>query len=143
MNHKQLVEKAKFWLIHAKGCNPVFTEKGSSGFSEIPDAIGWTSEKCIVVECKTSIQDLKADFIKPHRNEENQLGDERYYLLSQEILEEAKIILDTSMWGILSHNSCEVIKQLRFEGSAKFKSCKIKEISFLRSRILQIQRFGH
>ncbi|KKL27284.1 hypothetical protein LCGC14_2386720, partial [marine sediment metagenome] len=59
MSHDELVKLAKQWLLSARQCNPVFSEKGSAKSGEMPDVIGWSSAGSFVVECKIS----KADFI--------------------------------------------------------------------------------
>lgn len=141
MNHKELTEKAKFWLKSAKKCNPVFSEQGSFNFKEMPDAIGFLKDDCIVVECKTSKSDLYADRKKPFR-ESGGLGDLRYYFMTQELYGECKDF-DWRGWGVVvykeghgyARQACGIIMK-KFESNIK------NERDFLRSRILEIQRFG-
>lgn len=63
--HDQLCERATKWLSGQR-CNPVF--RGVASASEVPDAIGWSSrwncEGSIVVECKVSLADFRADSYK-------------------------------------------------------------------------------
>lgn len=139
MTHKELVKEAKSWIIRAKGCNPVFCEKGSQGCSEMPDAIGWTCDLCIVIECKASRSDLLAN------NRKNiGMGDERYFLMTKELYENCKDIIPSG-YGIITVNGNDgnwYTRQERFKVSAKFDSCLQSEIRYLRSRILEIQRYG-
>lgn len=65
--HDNLVKLAAQWLLRAKQCRPVFTEMGSAKTRERPDAIGWNSSGSIIVECKTSLEDLRRDARKPFR----------------------------------------------------------------------------
>ena len=146
MKHKELVNLAMNYLLSAKQCNPVFTERGSARISEMPDAIGWNSE-CIIIECKVSIDDLKKDIKKSFRKDkEKGLGNRRFYLLPVFLYEhyvknkEADYI--PKGWGILVVVDNKQIRQIRLKGSSKFKSNIKAERDYLRSRILQVQRFG-
>ncbi len=139
MKHSDLVKEAKKWLINAKGCNPVFCEKGSSGCAEIPDAIGWTTDKCIVVECKVSKSDFLANNKKTLR-----LGDKRFFMVPKILYEEVKDIIPQGH-GIITVNETDngyYSRQERFKDSVDFSSCLNSEISYLRSRILEVQRYG-
>ena len=140
MNHNELTKYGKQWLKKAKKCNPVFTEQGSANFSEMPDVIGFKADICIVVECKISKSDLYADRKKLFR-EKGGLGDERYYLITAELYEECKNF-DFRGWGIIVCTEFGVIKKARGTYSIEFKSNIKNERDFLRSRILEIQRFG-
>ncbi len=140
LTHKRLVEMASCWLRVSKFCNPVFTEKGSANLSEFPDAIGWTANDCIVVECKTSKQDFNNDIKKECRTNKEGLGNKRYYLLPRAIYEKVQI---PDGWGVLiAEDYRSIARQERFKGSKEFDRNHLKEIYFLRSRILEIQRFG-
>jgi hypothetical protein len=61
--HEELCYRALCWLKGTRRCNPVFS--GIASCSEIPDAIGWSSNGSwygsTVLECKTSVQDFWAD----------------------------------------------------------------------------------
>jgi hypothetical protein len=147
MNHKELVKLAGIWLENSRGCNPVFMERGCQRLAEIPDAIGWTADDCIVVECKTSKSDLKANEKKTLT-----LGSLRYILLEEDLLEECKDILPKG-YGILTVYKpigytdklgveyCKA-QQVRYIGSEYFERDTRSEILYLRSRILQIQNYG-
>ena len=142
MKHKELVEHAKFWLIRSKQCNPVFTEKGSVNFSEMPDAIGFTAHLSIVLECKISKSDLRADKKKPHR-QNGGLGNLRYYFMPLSLYEECKDY-DWKGWGVVTITSKHgtIVRQVRGLDSKEFESNIKNERDFLRSRVLEIQRFG-
>jgi len=63
MTHREMVEVARRWLRGSARCSPVLS--GIASTSEIPDAIGWSSSYkhrgSIVVECKTTVSDLRRD----------------------------------------------------------------------------------
>lgn len=137
MTHKELVKLAGLWLFRSKGCNPVFIEKGSAGCSEIPDAIGWNCDECFIVECKTSCQDLYANVKKNLK-----LGDRKFFLMSKSLYELCKNNIPDG-WGVLTFpDNSNIVRQERFKDSIKFDSCLESEVRYLRSRILEIQRFG-
>ena len=140
MTHKELVEIGKHWVKFAKGCNPVFTELGSTHLSEKPDVIGWTPNDCIVVECKISLSDFMADFKKPHRTDGG-LGNYRYYLIPFYLLEQVKD-KDRKGWGLVVVNENTRAEQERLQGSKEFSRNLEAEVFYLRSRIFQIQNFG-
>ena len=143
ITHKKLTELAKFWLKSSKQCNPVFSEQWSQNFSEMPDAIGFKTDSCIVVECKTSKSDLYADRKKKFR-ESGGLGNERYYCLTEELFEQCKDF-DFKGWGVIiykvNYGQIRKVRGSDFD-SMQFESNIKNERDFLRSRILEIQRFG-
>lgn len=158
MNHKKLTEHAKFWLKSAKQCNPVFSEQGSKNIKEMPDAIGFKSDSCIIVECKTSKSDLNADHKKSFR-ESGGLGDERYFCFTKKLYHELfyemrdgecgkntlfkkECTFDFKGWGVIVCDEYGQIRQARDMKSGEFESNIMNERHFLRSRILEIQRFG-
>ncbi len=141
MKHSELVSMARQWLISAKLCNPVFTEKGSARNNEFPDAIGWCSEGCIIVECKVSVQDFKKDQQKDFRTNGQGMGKYRFYLMPPEIYEVVKGNIPQG-WGVVMAGEQRSPYQIRFMGSKEFESNLQSEINFLRSRILEIQRYG-
>ena len=142
MTHAQLVNSAKDWLLGAKDCNPVFTERGSAKVDEMPDAIGWTSEDCIVVECKTSLADFNQDKKKPFRWNGRGLGNLRFYLLEWDEMWKGGYPELPEGWGLLTIPDGSFAHQVRFKGSDQHKRNIELENRYLRSRLLEIQRFG-
>jgi hypothetical protein len=67
VTHAELVERAERWLRGTMRCGVVIAESGSIWCREIPDAIGWKNNHSILVECKTSRADFRADSEKPSR----------------------------------------------------------------------------
>jgi len=75
--HTDLVRRAVAWLRRGVPqplsevrlcCMPVFGEITTAA-SETPDAIGWAHGCSIVVECKVSRADFRADMRKVHARE--------------------------------------------------------------------------
>ena len=147
MNHKELVKLAGQWLENSKSCNPVFMERVCTAVAEIPDAIGWTRNDCIVVECKTSRQDIIANSKKCLS-----MGSLRYFLMEKELYAECENIISEG-YGILLVEKpigytdnlgvgyCKAA-QLKFKGSTNFERNLKNEVLYLRSRILGIQNYG-
>jgi len=83
ITHEQLVKRAKKWLEKAHGnkfaCGVVLTEC-TCWLPEIPDVIGFNADRSILIECKVSRADFKADKKKSCRQHIKQLGNLRYYL---------------------------------------------------------------
>lgn len=80
MTHAELVERASAWLTGSAGCGVVLTEQPHGWNVEIPDAIGWAPGSCIVVECKASPGDCRADRRKQHAANGESMGDFRWIL---------------------------------------------------------------
>lgn len=108
VTHSELVDRAVYWLKNSRNCLVVLSEQGGGLTYEKPDAIGWAQGKSILVECKVSIEDLKADFKKPSRKHPDlAIGSSRYYLVPKEMETEARRVLhenkldEWSAWGLL------------------------------------------
>lgn len=138
--HKELLLKAKSWLAGTNRCNPVFIERGSQRLCEFPDAIGWDAHECIVVECKASLDDFRADKKKACRNGGG-LGSKRYFMVPAALQEAVEKELPEG-WGLVVMNEHGIVNRVRFKDSANHERNHQAEVFFLRSRILEIQRFG-
>lgn len=98
MNHEELVNIAKKWLVGSAGAAFAVGEVVSFN-GEIPDAIGFKSECSILVECKTSRSDFLADRKKPFRvNPEKGMGDHRFFLCPPNIITPED---ELNGWGLL------------------------------------------
>jgi hypothetical protein len=117
MTHKELVEKAARWLKNGLHCRVVLTEYVCNNHClETPDAIGWVGGKSILVECKTSVADFRADGKKFSRGKYgNGFGDWRFYLTPPGLLH-GEII--PHGWGVYE---ARANKTLHFIG-AKYKN---------------------
>lgn len=116
MTHAELVHLAARWL--ASRCPVVITEMSSAAWEE-PDAIGWRGAGSILVECKVSRADLRADRDKPYRRREMAdgvrwpgLGDERYYLMPAGLVEVDDPLLLPG-WGVLFANPAGKVRVAR------------------------------
>ncbi len=87
LTHNFLVKRAIKWL-YSYGCGFAVGEIRSFTVSgEIPDAIGFKSNKSILIECKVS----RADFLKDknkyfRQNPEEGMGNLRLYLCPKDII---------------------------------------------------------
>jgi hypothetical protein len=87
-----------------------------------------------------SKSDLYADRKKPFR-ESGGLGNLRYYFMPESLYNECKNF-DFRGWGVVVLTEMSVIKKIRGIDSIEFESNMKNERDFLRSRVLEIQRFG-
>lgn len=92
-------------------CHVVLLEHGS-GCPEIPDALGWgPANFSILVECKTSRSDFRADAKKAWRTRpERGVGYYRYFLAPQGMIGVDEV---PEKWGLLEATSPKVIKVLK------------------------------
>lgn len=101
MTHAELVELAATWLRNTRRCGVVLTERGDVGRA---DALGWMrtghAPYCILVECKRSVSDFKADRYKLCRQDHDWhgIGDERYYFTPSGLLRPEQL---PAGWGLL------------------------------------------
>ncbi len=94
--HADLVTKAAAWL-KAKRCSVVITDMVSSA-GETPDAIGFNSFRTILIECKASRADFRADALKASRHHGRGMGNERYFLAVAGVLKPEEM---PEGWGLL------------------------------------------
>jgi len=94
MTHEELVNRAVWWLSESQGCQIVLAEQGGGLTGELADAIGWHNHESILVECKVSISDLRADFKKPWRvYPDLGIGSFRWYMVPKELEDDARRVL--------------------------------------------------
>lgn len=63
--HRELCEIAERWLLGSQRCRVAIAEPNCIVTDEQPDAIGFSGEKSVLVEAKTSLNDFRADLKKP------------------------------------------------------------------------------
>jgi len=99
MDHKELVQRANKWLKNTKKCGVILIE-WYGGPRETPDAIGWVKGKnSILIECKTTLNDFKADSKKYFRKRSGYgMGRERYYMTPPNLIELEDL---PKGWGLL------------------------------------------
>lgn len=104
VSHATLVEVAACWL--RRKCSVVITELGTTG--ETPDAIGWQGPHSMLIECKVSRADFKADAQKCFRREEWMgIGQRRYFLTVPGIIQPGEL---PARWGLLELTGSKVRK---------------------------------
>lgn len=97
MTHSDLVRAGYEWLLSI-GCSFALPELTTYA-AERPDVIGWKNSFSILIECKTSLSDFRADQKKRFRlREELGVGYYRFYL-SPESLITPEILPEK--WGLL------------------------------------------
>ena len=94
--HAALVEAAARWLFRQR-CSVVITEM-AHGYTEHADAIGWSGTQSILVECKASRSDFKADAKKSFRQHFDGMGELRYYLTPKGMIRPSEL---PPRWGLL------------------------------------------
>ncbi len=98
ITHAMLVEVAAQWL--KRRCAVVITEMHTIG--ECADAIGWRGPHSILVECKTNIEDYRADAGKLFRRlGESGRGDVRYFMTISGLISLNSL---PDRWGLLEIN---------------------------------------
>lgn len=81
MTHYDLVDRAGRWLLNTKRCKLVVVNAKPFSCVEHPDAIGWNAVgESIVVECKVSTPDFRADHYKKWRASSTGMGFYRYFM---------------------------------------------------------------
>lgn len=141
MTHAELVERAARWLRNTRRCSVVLTERYvSTEMIEIPDAIGWTRRgHSIVVECKASRGDMRADLLKPCRRREPEfgLGRVRYYLTEPGLIHDFEEV--SKGWGLLEAYP-ERIKKVRDADARGYN--RDLEMAMLVSELSRYQMHG-
>jgi len=98
ITHKDLVIAGKRWLQLT--CRVVCDEL-QTGSRETPDVIGWQGNgTCIVVECKTTRSDYIANNNKSHIRSGNSVGDFKWLLTPQDLINENELY---DGWGLLEY----------------------------------------
>jgi|GEM_PF-3060398 hypothetical protein len=97
VTHAQLVRAAAVWL--RREARVVATELVTAT-SETPDAVGWCTNKTIVVECKTSREDFRRNADKCHERAGNSVGDERWFLVPEDLVQASEV---PEGWGLMEY----------------------------------------
>lgn len=100
MNHKQLVEYSKKWVLKKTRCSFAFAEIKCIN-SEIADVIGFASaDYSVLIECKLSRSDFLRDLKKSFRNQQsiNGIGKFRFFACPQGLIKSTELPLN---WGLI------------------------------------------
>jgi len=103
VTHAELIERGVDWLKRQRGqlySSQVILTEFHSFASEIPDIIGFSHHNTVVIECKTSLSDFRADQKKEHRHPlvKSKLGNHRFYLCPANLIAPDLI---PEGWGLL------------------------------------------
>jgi hypothetical protein len=102
MKHAELVKRAHRWLANTQGCSVVLSELTAfTTTGETPDALGFRPSYgvSILVECKTSKADFRADAKKAFRiSGVSGMGDYRFYMCEPGVLSHIDM---PAGWGLL------------------------------------------
>lgn len=146
MNHAELVERAERWLRNTRGCAVVLTEF-TAHHSEEPDALGWRDRGflSILVECKASRADFRADQQKPSRRRHSgpnaaailagfRLGKERWYMTPPGLVRPEEV---PEGWGLLEAGETRVRTVVKAEKSPPdmYYQITANEVPFLYSAL--------
>ena len=138
LTHIELVLIAKRWLSNTFHCRVILTELVAYTKSmETPDVIGWVNGRCILVECKTSRSDFKADQKKLSRTGRIKgLGHWRFYLTEFGLLDGLEI---PQKWGLYEIKGKRIYynrgQKHTNAGIVPCVSCKDSEIALLVSAL--------
>lgn len=98
VTHELLVQRAVLWLRKPMRCPVVFAEITTAACMT-PDAIGWRyGSQCILVECKRTRSDFRADAKKMHKRFGATPGHLRFYMTPAGLLRPEQIPAD---WGLV------------------------------------------
>lgn len=149
MTHDELVEIARRWLMRQyrsgapeghSGCPVVITELTACGpYGEIPDALGFSSSqmKSILVECKVSLSDFRADKKKVFRFPscpDFGMGDQRYYMAPEGVIPESEL---PEGWGLVEIHADG--KTYMKRASKRWDKCARAEINLLLSVLCRLK----
>jgi hypothetical protein len=121
MNHAELVDRAVRWLRGTKKCKVVLAEFVTLDLPEVPDAIGWSHAGwSVLVECKTSRSDFKADAKKyGHRLPEYGVGHERWYMTPPGLLDIGEL---PDRWGLVEVHQTQCRVKMRPPSAHRYRS---------------------
>jgi hypothetical protein len=148
ITHDELIELGRKWLIKPyasaadyghTGCTVVLTEIVCNTWGgEQPDVLGFTSSRCrsILIECKTSRSDFRADKKKPFRaSPEFGLGLQRWFLAPLGVIPTDEL---PENWGLLEvdKNKIKVTKRAEVQERNYQSEIKILLSTMCRLNIL-------
>lgn len=142
LTHDELVEVGRRWLLHPwrnagaghSACCLVLTEIVTSA-SETPDVIGWNGYTSIILECKTSVSDFRADAKKFFRvNPDEGMGRQRYYIAPVGVIGEDEV---PEGWGFIEVDDAERVHVRRASG--QFSANQANELRVLLSLLRRLK----
>jgi len=141
ITHTSLIERARKWLATTHGnkfaCGVVLAEYKCYA-PEIPDVIGFNAHHSILIECKVTRTDFKADKHKAHRHYLKRLGNYRYFLTLPHVACAEDI---DNGWGLLYATDKRIIEVKESEYFAD-DSIKAAEWAILYSVVRRLNLRG-
>lgn len=125
------------WREHRAGfaCGVVLSELASIA-GDIPDAIGWSYGRSVLIECKVSRDDFFRDQKKPQRMNGSGAGERRYYMVPKGLVERTEVPED---WGLLEVEGREVMEVIPATHRVLDMAAHIQEKQMLLSTIRRIR----
>jgi hypothetical protein len=143
--HSELVEIGYKWLLNSVKCGFALKELVTYA-DETPDVIGWKNNDSILIECKTSRADFKADAKKYFREYDDMgAGNYRFYLVPSGLLVSDDI---PDKWGWLEvDDRGKIIKRIAPKGNIwgndmRFDSYWYSESLMMKSALRRVQKNG-
>lgn len=102
LKHSDLVDLAMGHMYRGFGCRIAIREPSCLS-GERPDAIGWSRDGSIAIECKASVHDFRANFKKPWMRDGKGVGRRRYFLVPEGMLYD-----DEMSWLMTIHSETAV-----------------------------------
>jgi len=141
ITHADLVKRAENWLKSKHGgkfaCGFVLSEYRCYA-PEIPDVIGFNHQYSILIECKVSRADFKADKYKSHRHHIKGMGNLRYFFTLPNVACPEDI---DNGWGLLYATNKKIIEVKKSEYFPD-DSVKSREWSILYSVVRRLNLRG-
>jgi hypothetical protein len=146
ITHAELVARAATWLRSSQRCSVIITEGISLPTGEIPDAIGWRPRGVsVLVECKVTTADFYADRAKFSRQKAEPMGEMRYYMAPQGIIQVSSLpfgwgLLEAKRFGTrLRVSVAQRAEEPKFEWG-KLTEPKAKELALLIAELRRVSR---
>lgn len=134
MTHAELVEAARLWLLGTCRCSVVITEM-DAGYEEA-DAIGWQGAWSVLVECKATRADFRAEARKPsRRGGSGRMGVERWYLTPPALLKPEEV---PPGWGLVEYDGRRCRRLVRPDPAATEWRSPRSEMALLVSAIRRL-----
>lgn len=145
--HQKLIAKGKRWLRN-QGCGVVVADLvANTASGERPDLIGWrggdTVPVSILVEAKVSRSDFRADAAKHFREPGRGMGDWRFYLAPQGLIQVSEL---PEGWGLIELSGNRILKthgvpaNTQWPSHAPFLGNKNPEMEVLYSGLRRCQK---
>ncbi len=140
MTHQELIDKGVEWLSNNKNhCyrSPVILTELRSHSRETPDIMGMNPNLSTVIECKTTLDDFRADLKKSHRSQTPGMGNFRFYLCPKDII---PVPLVPYGWGLLY---CEPTRiSIRKQPQSHYEGVREEEYHILYSVVHRVTMRG-